>query len=122
MMKHENPNIEIITPDLWAVRFSLIPMIPQIDFEMKIDIPIRNLPGQLSHSGVMVLNKDFVFYPDMKKVYQSVMRMKNRELRQRVIKMQKTKIDVSTVSGLMLNLWKFALQIELERRNKKKGG
>lgn len=29
MLKHENPNIEIINKDLWAVRFSLIPMIPQ---------------------------------------------------------------------------------------------
>ena len=33
MLKHENPNIEIINKNLWAVRFSLIPFIPQISYK-----------------------------------------------------------------------------------------
>ena len=121
MLQHENPNIEIINPNLWAVRFSLIPLIPQISFNPKFDVPLNNVPGQISPSGVMVLNKDFILYPDFKKMYHSVMRMKNRELRQQHLKMWKAEVDTDTISGLMQNLLKFALQIETERRSRKKG-
>lgn len=33
MLKHENPNIEVINKYLWAVRFSLIPFMSQISYK-----------------------------------------------------------------------------------------
>lgn len=59
MLKHENPNIEIINKNLWAVRFSLIPFIPQISYEPDPDVPVDQVPGQLAPGGLMILNKDY---------------------------------------------------------------
>ena len=38
-MNPENANIEVLAPDLWAVRFSWISMIPQIKFTRITDTP-----------------------------------------------------------------------------------
>lgn len=46
MLKHENPNIEVINKNLWAVRFSLIPFIPQISYKPDPSVPLEQVPGQ----------------------------------------------------------------------------
>ena len=45
MLKHENPNIEVINKNLWAVRFSLIPFIPQISYKPDPSVPLEQVPG-----------------------------------------------------------------------------
>ena len=65
MLKHENPNIEIINKDLWAVRFSLIPMIPQISVTHKEGTTandLNELELTFTPDGIMILNKDHKFY------------------------------------------------------------
>ena len=65
MLKHENPNIEIINKDLWAVRFSLIPMIPQISVTRKEGTTANDLTElelTFTPDGIMILNKDHKFY------------------------------------------------------------
>lgn len=63
MLKHENPNIEIINKDLWAVRFSLIPMIPQISVTHKEGTTandLNELELTFTPDGIMILNKDHI--------------------------------------------------------------
>ena len=67
MLKHENPNIEVINKNLWAVRFSLIPFIPQISYKPDPEVPANQVPGQFGPDGIMVLNKDFKHYELVKK-------------------------------------------------------
>lgn len=51
MLKHENPNIEVINKNLWAVRFSLIPFIPQISYKPDPSVPLEQVPGPLRCLG-----------------------------------------------------------------------
>lgn len=51
MLKHENPNIEVINKNLWAVRFSLIPFIPQISYKPDPSVPLEQVPGQFGPDG-----------------------------------------------------------------------
>ena len=51
MLKHENPNIEIINKNLWAVRFSLIPFIPQISYKPNPSIPLEQVNKQFVIGG-----------------------------------------------------------------------
>ena len=51
MLKHENPNIEVINKNLWAVHFSLIPLIPQINYKPDPSIPLEQVPGQFGPDG-----------------------------------------------------------------------
>lgn len=60
MLKHENPNIEIINKDLWAVRFSLIPMIPQISVTHKEGTTandLNELELTFTPDGIMILKQ-----------------------------------------------------------------
>ena len=67
MMKHENPHIEVLNKNLWAVRFSLLPYIPQISYKPDPSIPLEQVPGQFGPDGIMVLNKDFKHFELVKK-------------------------------------------------------
>lgn len=72
MLKHENPNIEIINKNLWAVRFSLIPFIPQISYKPDPSVPLEQVPGQFGPDGIMILNKDFKHFELVKKATEAV--------------------------------------------------
>ena len=54
MLKHENPNIEVINKNLWAVRFSLIPFIPQISYKPDPSVPLEQVPGQFGPGAVQL--------------------------------------------------------------------
>lgn len=115
MLKHENPNIEIINKYLWAVRFSLIPMIPQLSYKPDPEVPLEQLPGQLTPDGLMILNKDFKFYEKMLKITKTVMKMKDRVIRKEIIEMGKA--PVNNPVGVM---YQYCLKAELERRRVRK--
>jgi len=117
MLKHENPHIEIINKNLWAVRFSLIPMIPQISYKPDPEVPLERLPGQLCPNGIMILNKDFKFYEKMRSITVNVMKMKDRVIRKEIIDMGKT-----PANNVVHVLYQYCLKAELERRKVKKGG
>lgn len=117
MLKHENSNIEIINKNLWAVRFSIISLIPQISYKPDPEILLENLPGQLSPDGIMVLNKDFKFYEKMRQITLTVMKMKARVIRKEIIAMGKV-----PANNPVHVLYQYGLKAELERRKAKKGG
>lgn len=84
MLKHENPNIEVINKNLWAVRFSLIPMIPQISVTHKEGTSandLNELELTFTPDGIMILNKDHKFYDLFRKCAVSAMKLKPRQIR-----------------------------------------
>lgn len=115
MAKHENPNIEIINGNLWAVRFALIPLIPQISYKPDPEVPLADLPGELTPDGLMILNKDFKFYDKLLKITQNVMKMKDRVIFKEIIEMGKT-----PANNAVHVLYQYSLKAELERRRVKK--
>ena len=90
MLKHENPNVEIINKYLWAVRFSLIPFIPQISYKPDPAVPLEQVPGQFGPDGIMILNKDHKFYDLFRKCAVSAMKLKPRQIRKELDDLAKT--------------------------------
>lgn len=117
MLKHENPNIEIINKNLWAVRFSLIPFIPQISYEPDPDVPVDRVPGQLAPGGLMILNKDYRQYERVKRATISAMSLKPRQINKEL-----DALAHDPVNSPMQVIWRYCLLAELERRKVKKGG
>lgn len=117
MLKHENLNIEIINKNLWAVRFSLIPFIPQISYEPDPDVPVDRVPGQLAPGGLMILNKDYRQYERVKRASVSAMNLKTRQINKELDDLAR-----DPVNSPMQVIWRYCLLAELERRKIKKGG
>ena len=120
MLKHENPNIEIINKDLWAVRFSLIPMIPQISVTHKEGTTandLNELELTFTPDGIMILNKDHKFYDLFRKCAVSAMKLKPRQIRKELDDLAKT----HSYQPLPV-IYRYCLMAELVRRKIKKGG
>lgn len=111
MLKHENHNVEIINKYLWAVRFSLIPFIPQISYKPDPSVPLEQVPGQFGPDGIMVLNKDFKHFELVKKATKAVMRLKTRQINKELDSLhhfpQNQPLQV---------IYRYCLLAELERR------
>ena len=117
-MKHENPNIKIINEDLWAVRYSLIPQIPEIsNYTPDPEIPLEHLPAQISPTGILLLNMDFKWFKILRKHSTSIMRMTTERIKKEIIK--KGRVPVKDPSAA---IYQYCLKAELERRKIKKGG
>lgn len=68
MLKHENPHIEVLNKNLWAVRFSLIPFMSQISYKPDPEAVMKDSLEQ----GKNLLIKVFPvvdLYPDPNCVY-----------------------------------------------------
>ncbi len=119
MLKHENPNIEILNEKLWAVRFSMIPLIPQLSFAHKEGtepLPMAELlrlPCQFGPDGIMVLNKDFQWYDTVRKTMIAVMKMSAWKLKK---ELGRGKADTPAKI-----IYQYCLQAEIERRKQRKG-
>lgn len=111
MLKHENPNIEIINKYLWAVRFSLIPFIPQISYKPDPSVPLEQVPGQFGPDGIMILNKDFKHFELVKKATEAVMKLKNRQ-----IKKELDSLHHFPQNQPLQVIYRYCLLAELERR------
>jgi len=83
MLQHENPNIEIINENLWAVRYALIPLIPQINYKPNPNVPLEHLPSQISPNGVLLLNKDFKWYEILRKNSVIAMKLTTGQIKKR---------------------------------------
>lgn len=120
MLKHENPNIEIINKNLWAVRFSLIPMIPQISITHKEGTStedLNELELTFTPDGIMVLNKDHKFYDLFRKCAVSAMKLKPRQIRKELDALAKA----PNYQPFPV-IYRYCLMAEMERRKIKKGG
>ena len=117
MPKHENPNIEIINENLWAVQYSMIPLIPQIDYQPDPAIPLEHLPSQLARNGVLLLNKDFKWYEILQKNSVIFMKLTTKQIKKEIA--QKGRIPAKTPAAAV---YQYCLKVELERRKIKRGG
>lgn len=117
MLKHENPHIEIINESLWAVRYSLIPLIPQIDYKPDPTIPLDHLPSEVFPNGVLLLNKDFKWYEILQKNSVIAMKLTTKKIKKELA--PKRRIPAKTPA---VAVYQYCLMVELERRKIKKGG
>ena len=117
MLKHENPHIEIINENLWAVRYSLIPLIPQIDYKPDPTIPLNHLPSEIFPNGVLLLNKDFKWYEILRKNSVIAMKLTTKQIKMELVK--KGRISSKTPAAVV---YQYCLMVELERRKIRKGG
>ena len=111
MLKHENPNIKIINKYLWAVRFSLIPFIPQISYKPDPSVPLEQVPGQFGPDGIMILNKDYRYFEIVKKGAESVMKLKTRQIEKELNSLHR-----SHSNQPLQVIYRYCLLAELERR------
>ncbi len=111
-----NKNIEVINPHLWAVRFNLIPLIPEIDYKPDSEIPAYTEFGRVTNDGVLILNKDYPGFRILKEWMPRVMRKKDKQLKKEIKVSQgiKNRTDWQMVYSSML-------QVESERRGKERG-
>ena len=107
-----NPNVEIITPELWAVNREYIKagwiqeLHPTSDFDSS-----TNKNASLTDSGIMILNKGSEFYPLLKQFVPKIMQHSNEELQQCYQSMT-NKIFLDNHEKLYLNV----LEWEMKRR------
>ena len=111
MLKHENPNIEVINKNLWAVHFSLIPLIPQINYKPDPSIPLEQVPGQFGPDGIMVLNKNFKHFELVKRTTKAVMKLKPRQIRKEL-----DNLGRFPANQPLQVVYRYCLMAELERR------
>lgn len=117
MLQHENSHIEVINKNLWAVRFSLIPFIPQISYKPDPNVPVDRVPGEMAPGGLMILNKDYRQYERVKRATISAMNLKTRQINKELDDLAR-----DPVNSPMQVIWRYCLLAELERRKIKKGG
>lgn len=111
-----NQNIEIINKHLWAVRFSFLPFISEIDYKPDSEIPAYEEFGRVTNDGLLILNKDYPGYKIFKEWLPKLMKKKDKQLNKEIKAAQalKNKTDWQIVYALML-------QVESERRAKERG-
>lgn len=116
MLKHENPDIEIINKNLWAVHFSMISQIPQISYKPDPAIRLEHVPSELYLTGILVLNKDYEWYEIIRKNSVRAMKMTTGKLKKEIAKTGRVLSE-----DLMEAIYQYCLQAEWERRKIKAG-
>lgn len=116
-VKPLNPNIEIINPDLWAVRFSFIPYINEIDYKPDDKIAAYKEPGRITNDGLLIINKDYAGYPILKDLFPKLMKKKDRKL----VKELNNALKAANKTEWE-NLYASMIQVEMERRIKRRKG
>jgi len=112
-----NKNIEIINEHLWAVKFSFLPFISEIDYKPDPEIPAYEEFGRVTNDGLLILNKDYPGFQILKEWMPKLMKKKDKQLNKEIKASQvlKNKTDWQNVYAAML-------QVEAERRRKERGG
>jgi len=75
-----NPNIEIITPELWAVNSGYIKAGWIQELTPVPGLESANEYASLTNDGIMILKKESPFYPILKQFVPKVMQHSNEEL------------------------------------------
>ena len=111
-----NKNIEVINPDLYAVRFSLIPLMSDIDYKPDNEVPAYEEPLRVSNDGVIVLNKDNQLFEILKSQFPKTMKKKDKQLKKELnyLKSAKNKTDYHWI-------YLGIVEAEMQRRLKRKG-
>lgn len=111
-----NQNIEIINKQLWAVKFSFLPFISEIDYKPDVEVPAFEEFGRATNEGILILNKDYPGYRIFKEWMPRLMKKKDKVLNKEIKASQalNNKTDWQTAYAAML-------QVEAERRMKERG-
>lgn len=75
-----NPNIEVITPELWAVNSGYIKAGWIQELTPVPGLESANEYASLTNDGIMILKKESPFYPILKQFVPKVMQHSNEEL------------------------------------------
>ena len=108
-----NKNIEVINDYLWAVRFSLLQYIKEIEYNS--EIPLTEDPFRLSKEGILVLNKDYKAYPLLKEFLPKVMKRSRAELLKELERTASSKME-----SLRNCVYHISVLLEVQRRNEMK--
>ncbi len=111
-----NQNIEVINKHLWAVKFSFLPFISEIDYKPDAEIPAYEEFGRVTNGGLLILNKDYPGFQIFKDWFPKLMKKKDKQLNReiRAAQVLKNKNDWQIAYSAML-------QVEAERRKKERG-
>lgn len=75
-----NPNIEVITPELWAVNSGYIKAGWIRELSPVPGLESVNKYASLTNDGIMILKKESEFYPILKQLVPKIMRHTDEEL------------------------------------------
>ena len=75
-----NPNIEVITPELWAVNSEYIKAGWIQELSPVPGLESVNKYASLTNDGIMILKKESEFYPVLKQLVPKIMRHTDEEL------------------------------------------
>ncbi len=108
-----NPNIEVITPVLWAVNSQWVKagwiseLSPVADHGESV-----NQYASLTNDGIMILKKESDFYPILKQIIPKIMQHTDQEL-QLCNQTMNEKLALNEYERLYLNV----MEWEIQRRN-----
>lgn len=111
-----NNNIEVINKHLWAVKFSLLPFIQEIDYKPDPEVPAYEEFGRVTNDGLLILNKDYPGFRILKDLLPKLMKKKDKQLNSEVKKL----LDLKNKTDWQ-NAYAAMLQVEMERRVKERG-
>lgn len=111
-----NQNIEVINNHLWAVRFSFLPYISEIDYKPDSEVPAYEESGCIINNGVLLLNKEHPGFEILKDYFPKIMNKTDKQLKKELnnANLIQNKTDWQ-------NLYHSLLQVESERRAKERG-
>lgn len=108
-----NPNIEVITPVLWAVNSQWVKagwiseLTPVSDHGASV-----NQYASLTNDGIMILKKESEFYPVLKQIIPKIMKHTDQEL-QLCNQAMNGKLALNDYERMYLNV----MEWEIQRRN-----
>ena len=110
-----NKNIEVINKHIYAVKFSLIPLIPDIG-STNLDIDERLEFARYTSDYRVILNKDYPAYPIVLKRMKKIVQMKDHELDFSI-----NYLRTANQNDPIRTLYRILIEFEIERRNRMKG-
>lgn len=112
-----NQNIEVINNHLWAVKFSFIPFISEIEYKPDPEFPAYKEPARLLSDGLLILNKDDPNFEIWKHLFQRLMKKTDKQLKKELKKSQ-----LLGEKTIWQKIYADGIQVEVERRLKERGG
>lgn len=105
-----NPNIEVITPELWAVNSEYIKAGWIRELSPIPGMESANKYASLTNDGIMILKKESEFYPLLKQFVPKIMQHTDEEL------LLCHKVNKNTVFDDYKKLYLNVMEWEIERR------
>ncbi|NBJ16632.1 MAG: hypothetical protein FNP40_13940 [Dehalobacter sp. 4CP] len=109
-----NKNIEVINNRLWAVKFSFLQFISEIDYKPDSKM-VYEEPAHIVNDGILLLNKDCPGFEILKDYFPRIMIKKDKQLKKELTNAKHIKNKTHWD-----NLYHGMIQVEAERREKER--